>query len=116
MLLSKHFTLGELTVTGSGLPNNPNPTELAWLKQLAVNILQPLRDRAGVPLVVTSGFRSNAVNRAAGGAASSQHRLGQAADFTVAGMAPIDTCRLIIAMGLPFDQLIQEHHRWVHVS
>ena len=116
MLLSKNFTLGELTVTGSGFSNAPNDIELAWLRQLASNILQPLRDKVGVPLVVTSGFRSAAVNKAAGGAANSQHRLGQAADFTVAGMSPIDTCRLIVRMGLPFDQLIQEHHRWVHVS
>ena len=116
MKLTPSFSLAELTVTGSGLPNIPNATERACLLDLCENILQPLRDYARAPIVVSSGFRSDAVNRAAGGAKTSQHTLGQAADFNIAGMSPQATCAMIVRLGLPFDQLIQEFGRWVHVS
>lgn len=116
MKLSKSFTLAELTVTGTGLNNTPPPAELECLRDLCEHVLQPLRDATGVPIVVSSGYRSQSVNAAVGGAASSQHRLGQAADFNLAGSSPKHTCQRIIALGLPFDQLIQEFGRWVHVS
>jgi zinc D-Ala-D-Ala carboxypeptidase len=116
MKLSQSFTLAELTVTGSGLPNTPSPVEQDCLRELCTRVLQPLRDHVGVPIVVSSGYRSQRVNAAAGGAASSQHRLGQAADFNVAGLSPRHTCQTIIDLRLPFDQLIQEFGRWVHVS
>lgn len=116
MQLSKHFSLAELTVTGTGLANVPGPKERAALAALAQNILEPLRVHVGVPIVVTSGFRSRAVNAAVGGEPSSQHVLGEAADIVCAANAPRQLCEAIIRMALPFDQLIQEHGRWVHVS
>lgn len=116
MILTKHFTLGELTVTNTGRDNTPGDSERAALQLLAERILQPLRDSVGVPVNVTSGYRSPAVNRAVGGSRTSQHLLGEAADIVVAGMSPRDVCQRIIDLGLPFDQLIQEFGRWVHVS
>lgn len=116
MKLSEHFTLAELTVTGTGIPNPPSREEVAALRALCVNVLQPLRDHVRVPIVVSSGFRSAKVNAAVGGAPSSQHRFGQAADINAAGIGPRALCRTIIDLGLPFDQLIQEFGRWVHVS
>lgn len=116
MRLTKHFTLAELCVTTKALDNTPDAEAKAWLLDLAQAILQPLRDHVGVPVNVSSGYRSGAVNRAVGGAKNSQHRLGQAADFVVAGMSPREVCEIIISLQLPFDQLIQEHGRWVHVS
>lgn len=116
MKLSENFSLVELTSTGTGLPNEPTAEEVAALRALVTNVLQPLRTAVGVPVVVSSGFRSAAVNRAVGGAASSQHRLGQAADINAAGIGPKELCQRIIDLGLPFDQLIQEFGRWVHVS
>lgn len=116
MKITQHFTLGELTVTNSGRDNTPGPAETAALRKLAENILEPLRASVGVPVNVTSAYRSPAVNRAVGGSRTSQHLLGEAADIVVAGMAPRDVCQRIIDMGLPFDQLIQEFGRWVHVS
>lgn len=115
MQLSRNFTLAELTATGTGLPNVPSADEQACLRALAQHILQPLRDALGRPVLVNSGFRSAKVNAAVGGAASSQHRLGQAADIVVAGMTPEALARQIFRMGLPFDQLIWEP-TWVHVS
>lgn len=116
MRLSKDFTLRELCVTNHPYDNTPPPDAVTALSNLTNLILQPLRDDVDVPVNVTSGYRSAKVNAAAGGSRTSQHRLGEAADFVVAGMSPRAVCQRIIDMGLPFDQLIQEHGRWVHVS
>jgi zinc D-Ala-D-Ala carboxypeptidase len=120
MNLSKNFTLDELTVSQeaarSGLKNIPNADQTESLRLLCENILQPLRDRARKPLVVSSGFRSVSVNRRIGGSATSQHCKGQAADFTIPGLSVADTVELIRKMGLPVDQCIEEFGRWVHVS
>jgi zinc D-Ala-D-Ala carboxypeptidase len=116
MQLTANFTLDELTRTTTGLPNVPSRSERAALLALAEHVLQPLRDALGQPVLVTSGFRSTAVNRAVGGVPSSQHRSGQAADIHVSGMTAMALARRIVALGLPFDQLIEEFGQWVHVS
>lgn len=120
MNLSKNFTLDELTLSQeairSGLPNKPTHTHLASLKALCEHILQPLRDRVKRPIVISSGFRSPTVNRRVGGAKSSQHTKGQAADFIIPGMSVTEVVLLIRRMGLPYDQLIDEFGNWVHVS
>ncbi len=116
MRLTTNFTLAELTVTTTGLPNNPTPAEIVHLRALAERILQPLRDDLRRPVLVNSAFRSERVNRTVGGTATSQHRLGQAADIRVEGMTSRALAQAIIDRGLPFDQLIDEFGRWVHVS
>lgn len=120
MKLGRHFTLDEFTHSQTaarrGLKNDPGVTELANLQALVENVLDPLRDALGKPIRVSSGFRSAAVNRAIGGSATSQHTLGQAADFTVPGMTTQEVVDAVRALGLPFDQLIEEFGRWVHVS
>ena len=120
MQLTKNFSLEELTISQeaarNGLRNRPAQSQLAALKALCENILQPLRDRVKRPVVVTSGFRSTTVNRRVGGAPSSQHCKGQAADITVPGMKTAEVVALIRAMHLPFDQLVDEYGQWVHVS
>ena len=116
MRLSKSFTLAELCVTSVRLDNTPGPKVTESLRALATDILQPLRDAVGVPVNVTSAYRAPAVNKAVGGAKTSQHVLGEAADIVVAGMSPREVCETIIALNLPFDQLIQEFGRWTHVS
>lgn len=116
MRLSKSFTLAELCVTSVRLDNTPGPKVTESLRVLATDILQPLRDAVGVPVNVTSAYRSPAVNKAVGGAKTSQHVLGEAADIVVAGMSPREVCEEIIRQDLPFDQLIQEFGRWTHVS
>src|SRR5690606_34712544 len=108
MKLTANFTLAELTVTSTGLPNVPTPAEEANLRALAEHVLQPLREAIGRPVLVNSGFRSERVNRAVGGAATSQHRAGQAADIRVPGMSSLELAREILRLGLPFDQLIEE--------
>lgn len=119
MRLGKHFTLAELTVsqeaTRRGIPNDPDAQSLANLQLLVRHVLDPLRDALG-PVSISSGYRSPRVNKLVGGASSSQHVMGQAADFTVSGMTPMEVVDRIRAMGLPVDQCIQEFGRWVHVS
>lgn len=116
MQLTANFSLAELTVTDQNMPNVPNEAEVASLRSLAEMILQPLRDALGKPVRVNSAFRSEAVNRAVGGTATSQHRLGQAADIHVPGMTSVEVAKTIVALGLPFDQVIEEFGSWVHVS
>lgn len=106
MQLSKNFTLAELTVTNTGLPNKPNAAQITSLRALATNILQPIRDQLGKPVVVTSGFRAAPVNRAVGGSATSDHLNGNSADISTAGMNSRQFAAFVQAMNLPFDQLI----------
>lgn len=117
--LGKYFSLEEMTLSGTalrlGIKNVPNAEEISNLQELVKHILDPLRDRIGA-IHVSSGFRNSALNKATGGAASSQHRLGQAADIQSSVLTPLEVCKTIVAMGLPFDQLIEEFGGWVHVS
>lgn len=123
----RHFTLDELcrsaTATAKGIDNTPSPDTVDNLQALTDNILDPLREAWGGPVTVTSGYRSLTLNRAVGGAVSSQHMKGEAADITVGSRK--DNMRLfnlIRSMKLPFDQLIFEKGDrtvgpdWVHVS
>ena len=116
MRLTPNFTLAELTRTSTGLPNSPTPAEVENLRCVAAHILQPLRDHLGVPVLVSSGYRSDRVNRAVGGSSTSQHRLGQAADISTREFDAPELAQRIVDLGLPFDQLIQEFGRWVHIS
>ena len=87
--LSPHFTLGELvrSQTAERVPAlreaqmNPPPEVITNLEGLVSRTLEPTRRGVGLPLHVTSGFRSPALNRRVGGAPSSQHIVGQAADL-----------------------------------
>lgn len=120
MNLSLNFTLDELTVSQTaarlGLSNVPPAAVVSELRRLATTVLQPLRDRLGRPVVVSSGYRSPAVNTAVGGAVASAHLSGRAADITVPGMTALEVCQTIRAMGLPFDQVIHEFRAWCHVA
>jgi zinc D-Ala-D-Ala carboxypeptidase len=116
MQLTANFSLAELAATGRNLPNVPTEGEIANLRMLTERVLQPLRDALGKPVRVNSAFRSEAVNRAVGGTATSQHRLGQAADIHVPGMSSVELAKKIVELGLPFDQVIEEFGSWVHVS
>ena len=119
MKLSENFSLEELTRTSTGLDNTPNEEQIENLRQLAINVLQPARDALG-PIRVTSAFRAPDVNAKVGGAASSQHTKGEAADLMMSGGQK----RLLdwIVENVEFDQIISEfpdklgRPLWVHVS
>jgi len=110
----KHFTFQELTVTNTGLPNVPNEEQKTNLTLLVDNVLGPLRELLGQPITVDSAFRSPEVNKKVGGAKTSQHLSGQAADIVC-----FDNEKLfnLIKDNFPFDQLINEYNfKWIHVS
>ena len=115
--LSPHFTLEELTVTGTGIDNSPPPAMMATLKRLAEkmeDVRTLLGDRG---ISVNSAFRNKAVNEAVGGVPNSAHALGFAVDFTCASFGtPFEICKKIAASPLQFDQLIHERRNWVHLS
>lgn len=131
--LSPHFTVGEMLRSGTairlGIKNVPeehpedgltNEEVVENLRLLAVKVLEPLRRRVG-RVIVTSGYRCRALNRAVGGVATSQHLCGQAADIHVTGNEMCRKYARIIRQLTPFDQLILEpagspQKRWIHVS
>lgn len=118
MKLGKHFTLSELTTTDTGLTNAPGVEHIAALARLVALVLDPLRADLGRPVRVASGYRSAHVNAKVGGASTSQHLRGEAADIKVDGMTTADIARAIHRLRLPVDQCIVERgdSGWVHVS
>lgn len=121
MNLSPHFTLAEMTISQAaarhGLNNQPGPRAIAALTALCLNVLEPVREHFGSPVIVSSGYRARPVNAVIGGADNSQHCDGEAADFRVQGVANIDVCQWMMKH-LTYDQLIYEFGAggWVHVS
>lgn len=120
MNLTKDFTLEELIKSDyairHGIDNTPTQEQIENLRQLCINILQPLRDAIGVPIHIDSGFRYFEVNQGIGGSKTSQHCEGKAADLTTAEYNPMELVKKIFACKLPFDQLIEEFDEWAHVS
>ena len=115
--MTPHFTLAELTHTDHRLlDNTPNAGELANLQRLAEFLETVKTTLGGKAVMISSGYRSKALNDAVGSRDTSQHRLGLAADFKVPGMAPDAVVRAIIEAKLPFDQIIREFDRWTHIS
>jgi len=115
--VTPHFTLAELTVTDHRtLDNTPDPAALANLQRLAEFLEQVREVLGGRVVMITSGYRSAAVNAACGSRESSQHRVGTAADIRVPGMTPDAVVKAITASGLPFDQCIREFDSWTHIS
>jgi zinc D-Ala-D-Ala carboxypeptidase len=118
MNLSEHFSVAEMTFSQTavrkGISNNPPPQAVAALEKLCVNVLEPVRAHFGKPVRISSGYRSQALNKAVGGSGTSEHCFGRAADIVVPG---VDNLRLAkwIRDNLSFRQVIMEGS-WVHVS
>lgn len=117
MRLSDHFSLAEATVTKTGLKNTPSQVIIDRLI-LTADYMERVREICdNNPVIVTSWFRNKQVNARVGGVANSDHLSGYAVDFSIPKFAnPYRICAAIIASGMPFDQLIHERRRWVHIS
>lgn len=117
-----NFKMSELihsdTAVKHNINNMPDINSLDCMLDLIVQCLQPIRDKIGKPMIITSGYRCSTLNAhpEIKGAENSQHTKGQAADFVIVGMAPDQIIEKIKSSGIEFDQLINEHNRWVHVS
>lgn len=135
MQLSKNLALAEVTRSETakrkGISNMPTPEHIENFKKLAENVFQPIREHFAVPIHISSGYRSAALNKAIGGAGktvngvyvpSSQHCTGEAIDIDMDGTSVTNAAIFnYIKDNLEFDQLIWEfgtetNPDWVHVS
>ena len=120
MRLSTNFTLEEFLVSQTaarhGIDMTPSDFVQHNLQELVDTCLQPLRDEVGAGINISSGFRPLELNGRIGGSKTSAHITGEAADFTVTGLTPYETAKLIHEMDLPYDQVIHEFGKWVHMG
>lgn len=123
--VTMHFTIEELYASRKakelGIDNKPTIQKMINLVYLAAYVLEPLRVAMNEPIVISSGYRCEKLNKAVGGVYNSQHMKGQAADLCIDG--DIEKGKRwfnYIKDHLLFDQLIWEHDAagvyWVHVS
>lgn len=124
-MISNHISYFEgthsPTAAAKGLNNEPSLTQLKAMRLVAVKCFEPVRMWANVPLSINSFFRSEALNKAIGGAASSQHCKGEAIDIDGKGKISNAKIFIFIKENTTFDQLIAEfpingEPAWVHVS
>ncbi|MDY4846411.1 MAG: D-Ala-D-Ala carboxypeptidase family metallohydrolase [Parabacteroides sp.] len=92
------------------------------IRSLCETILEPLRQHAGIPIQLNSGYRCPALNRAVGGSSQSHPLKGEAADIRVPDPQTGEAWFRWMRDHLPFDQLIKERSSrtspsfWIHVS
>jgi len=125
MMLSPHFAMSEFCVSDTaarrGIDNTPPGHVIQALERTALG-LEAVRVRLGTaPITITSGYRSLPLNRLIGSRDSSQHVMGEAADFICPRFGtPAEIVAAVRDSGIPFDQLILEYARngggWVHMS
>ena len=121
-MIKLNFTMSELlkseVAEKYNIYNVPEKEHLDNLLLLICNVLQPLRNYINKPIIITSGYRNPRLNShpLINGASNSQHCNGQAVDFTIKGMTPKQIIEKVKGSGVEFDQLINEHNIWVHVS
>lgn len=127
MKLSENLTLSEATKSNTaikyGIDNLPKGQHLDNLIDTAQMIFQPIRDYFGVPIKVTSGYRSESLNAIIGGSKTSQHSKGEALDLDADVFGGITNQEIyeFVRDHLEFDQLIHEfgtesNPAWVHIS
>ena len=124
-----YFTLKELlrssTAEAQRIDNTPTWKVVENLRDLADNILDPLRAAWGSPIIVTSGYRCPLLNTAVGGSATSVHMIGSAADLNPATGNFADFKDFVVrwfkTSGKKFDQLLIERNAktgdmWLHIG
>lgn len=122
--LSPHFTLGELTKTSHKVYNIPSHEAIENLKRLCP-WLEALRERAGTPIIINSGYRSRQLNKKVGGAANSNHLTGCAVDIRVKDREQLIQYAAILIQYAnethqDFDELLLERNWhgafWLHLA
>lgn len=126
--LSNNFTLGEFiasdTAKKKGINNTPTLADICHMKELCINLLQPIRDAWGKPIKVTSGYRCYKLNKAVGGSPTSVHMRGWAVDIKPASGSYKDFEDFVINFleehpEIKYDQCIREtsgNSKWVHLG
>lgn len=117
MYLSPHFTLDEMiasqTASREGIDNTPSPQIVLNLRRLT-QTLEQVRSLVGCPIIISSGYRSQALNRKVGGSATSAHVKGLAADIRALRLSARELAQRLASSDLVFDQIIYEYDGWVH--
>lgn len=124
--LSKYFLLSEFVNSNvaarNNINNSPNAEERKNMKDLCVNVLDPVREHFNRPVVLSSGFRSKELNTKVRGSKTSDHRFGCAADFEIKGISNYEVAKWI-EDNLEYKQLILEFNEpsqpnsgWIHCS
>lgn len=121
--MNLNFSISELinsdTANKYKINNMPDINSLDCLQELIYFCLQPIRDKIKKPMLITSGYRCQQVNKLVGGSETSEHKKGMAADFIIHGMTNTDIVKFIKNSGIKYTQLIEEHSTnasWVHIS
>ena len=121
-MIQLHFTMSELLKSDIAekynISNIPDKQSLDNILILICECLEPIRLYINKPMIISSGYRSPRLNShpLINGSETSQHCKGQAVDFTVKGLTPKQIIEKVKASGVEFDQLINEHNIWVHLS
>lgn len=121
-MIKLNFTMSELLKSDIAekynISNIPDKQSLDNMLILICECLQPIRNFINKPMIISSGYRSPRLNGhpLINGAPNSQHVTGQAVDFTIKGMTPKQIIEKVKGSGVEFDQLINEHNIWVHIS
>jgi hypothetical protein len=127
MKLSENLTLREVvksnTADRNNISNLPTEEHLENLKIVAERVFQPIREHFGVPIGISSGYRSKALNAAVGGSLSSHHCKGMALDLDADIFGKVTNSEIFhyIKDNLEFSQLIWEYGddlepNWVHIG
>lgn len=122
-MLSPHFSYDEMTRSAwaeeHGIDNTPDDLQLAALINLCWKLGEPLREVFG-PIVVSSGFRSEEVNRGVHGVGNSKHLSGEAMDIHLTSKEKGQEYFNFICKNVDYDQLLFEFNRnggmWLHCS
>ena len=125
--ISPHITYAEATYSDTAkrlkLDNTPSAEQLLAMQEVATRIFEPLRAHFGLPIHISSFFRSNALNEAVGGSTSSQHKLGEAMDVDCDKYGGLTNKQIFdwVKDNVEYDQLIWEYGTkdepaWVHFS
>ena len=122
----KYFSINELTSSATalreGIDNRPSKCAYHLLHVLVDQLLDPIREAWGEPIVVSSGYRCKQLNTLIGGVKNSHHLLGCAADIIAGNRADHRKLFKIIQQmhqegRIKFTQLIWEGDgRWIHIS
>lgn len=122
----KYFTIDELcksvTASNKHIDNTPNEEQRENLIALIVEVLDPLREAFGKPIIVNSGFRCEKLNKLVGGAKTSQHTTGEAVDIQSVGDKYNKELFALALKTCKYDQLIFEYDKggrvpdWIHIS
>lgn len=122
MKMTEHFTLEELCTTSNKVLAKKNLKEgkenLGEIEHLAL-FAEQIRALIGLPMIVTSGFRCEELNKAVGGVKNSQHRFFRAIDFIPKGCSIEDCFERLRTSPLVYKQLIIEESsgkKWIHVG